>query len=256
MGVDNCAYCSLFPCEELRIRTPGENLRAEITRKIGHPIPESDYQAFIEPYEGRKHLAEIRAALKKADIRKKSEVEPLTAKIVEFPASLSLAKQGKKAFKSIHTLLTNILRARADTYAEQLMITNRKKHILNMLLVFGIYGKLEGKYLIIDSKTYGSLPDFKNIVRKHDNTLHGAAKQSVKILKKFGVRVEHIPAEKDWLLKLSLGKSAGGVAALKALKVYVAKLLNKYSRPIYIGASNYRGKTFKLFSKIDMSILK
>ena len=256
MGIENCAYCPFCPCEELKAVIPGENFRERVAKRIGTAIPEADYHAFIEPYEGIKNLANLRASLKKEAIVKKPAIKPLKAKINEFPTNLSLTKQQIIGFKSIQTLLTKILEARADTYARQMKIRNRRPLMLNLLWVFGRYGKLKGRYLIIDGKTFGSLPDFNNLIRKYDNTLQSYLKQSKRILRKLGVGVEYIPVKKYWLLKLTLDKQAGAIPALKALNIYVTKLVKKYGKPVYAGASRFKGKAFTLFSVADMQILK
>ncbi len=256
MGIKNCAYCPFCPCEELKVVIPDENFRKRITKRIGTAIPEADYQVFIKPYEGIKNLANVRKSLKKEDIVKKPVIKPLNAKIIEFPTNLLLSKQQIKSYKSIHSLLTKILEAKANTYARQMKIRNRRPLMLNLLWVFGLYGKLKDRNLIIDGKTYGSLPDFNNLVRKYDNTLHSYLKQSLKILRKSGVKVEYTQVNKYWLFKLTMDKRAGGIAALKALNIYVTKLVKKYGKPVYTGASRFKGKAFTLFSEADMQILK
>ena len=256
MGIENCAYCPFCPCEELQAVIPDENFRERVAKRIGTAIPKADYHAFIEPYEGLKHLTQIRATLKKKDIARKPAVNPLPIKFVEFPTDWSSSKPSIKAFKSIHTLLTNILRARAETYARQLVIKNRRYLILNLLWVFGLYGEFKGKYLMIDGKVCRSLPEFNNLVRKYDNTLHHFLQQSVKIIKKIGIQVELLPVGKNWLLKLTLAKHAGAVPVLKALKIYVTKLVQKYGKPVHVGASRFKGKAFVLFSTADMKILR
>ncbi len=50
--------------------------------------------------------------------------------------------------------------------------------------------------------------------------------------------------EKGWVMKMSFDESAGGVAALKALKTYTTKLDEKYGK-----------RTFGYFSNVDMRVL-
>ncbi|UCD92455.1 MAG: DUF3795 domain-containing protein [Methanobacteriota archaeon] len=63
VGVKTCAYCYAYPCEDLEGRIPGEDFRERTESLIGEPVPEDDYLAFLEPYEGLKHLKEMRAGL-------------------------------------------------------------------------------------------------------------------------------------------------------------------------------------------------
>ena len=258
LGIKYCAYCSEYPCKELKGRIPGKDYREKVARRLGHSIPEKDYLLFIEPYEGIEHLDKIRASLKPKDIVKMPKVSPLRAKIVDFPEGLPLSKKETSAFKSLHSLLRNIITARAKTYAKQVVMKRRRAQIFNILWVFGFYGKFDKKgssQLIIDGQMYGSLADFSNIVRKRDNTLHVSAAQCLRILKDYGVGVEYVPLKKMWFLKLSFSKKAGGIYVLKALKRYITTLVKKYGKPSYIGNSRYKGKAFTLFSQADMQPL-
>jgi hypothetical protein len=257
-GVKNCAYCYAFPCEDLTGRIPGEDFRERVESGMGEKMPEDDYLAFIEPYEGLKHLKEIRASLKPEDIVKKVELPPIRARIVDFPEDLPFSKKENAAFEAVHGLISKVLSPRADTYARQLAMKRRKHHILGFLWVSGLYGELKegGSQLILDSKEHGSRAECRWMVRKRDNTLAGTMAQGFRILKSYGVKGEFVPSKKEWLMKLSFGKKAGGTAALKALKKYVTRLAEQHGEPVYAGSTRYKGKAFILFSKADMGILK
>jgi len=70
------------------------------------------------------------------------------------------------------------------------------------------------------------------------------------------VNAKHLRlSKKNWLLKLSFNKKAGGVAALRVLKHYATKLAKKYGEPVYAGSSRLKGKAYVLFSKADMRAL-
>jgi hypothetical protein len=62
-GVENCAYCSRFPCEHVK-DTAGAWNREKFQEKLGAPIYEEDYRMFIEPFEGLSRLEAIRASIK------------------------------------------------------------------------------------------------------------------------------------------------------------------------------------------------
>jgi hypothetical protein len=67
-GVETCAHCSGYPCEDVPKVSLSTDARKRTAARLGTPIPEEDYLAFIEPYEGLKHLDEIRASLAPEDI--------------------------------------------------------------------------------------------------------------------------------------------------------------------------------------------
>lgn len=257
-GVKNCAYCSGFPCEELELRLPDKSFREFIEDKLGAPIPEQDYHAFIKPYEGISNLKDMRAKLNPKKIKSKYEVKPITAKIADFPEQLSVPKNELKAIIQLYNLFVDILTARADFYTRQVLLKRRRPHILGMLWVIGLYGKLEGKKspsLVLESATHGSKKEYSWLVRKRDNTFYGAARQAARLLKDFGINVEFVQLKKAWKLKMSFTKKAGGTAALKALKKFTTKLANKYGEPTYAGNTRFKGRAFALFSKADMSVL-
>ncbi len=56
-GIANCASCGEYVCGKLRERIVD---RAEIERRCGGPVPETDYQLFVRPYESRARLGALR----------------------------------------------------------------------------------------------------------------------------------------------------------------------------------------------------
>jgi len=257
-SVKNCAYCSEHPCKELRMRIPGEDFKEIIEKRIGASMPEDDYLAFIKPYEGLKHLKEIRARLKIKDIAKPLKVNPLKAKIVEFPNNLPFLKKQIAVLKKLHNLLTDIISARADRYSRQILLKRRRPHILSLLWLVGLYGNIKnGKHpqLILDGRIHGSRKQCSWMVRKYDNTFHAFVRQGANMLHDYGVRWEFKPLKKGWLLKLSFKEKAGGKEALKALRKYVVSLAEKYGEPVYARNSRLKWKAFALFSKADMRVL-
>ncbi|MFQ5910704.1 MAG: DUF3795 domain-containing protein, partial [Thermoplasmata archaeon] len=171
-GAKTCAHCPSYPCEELKTRTPGEDFREILAQRTGEPIPEDDYIAFVKPYEGLKHLAEIRASLKSEDIVQKPKVPPIRARIAKFPDDLSLSGREREAFTALHGLFVKVFSAPADTYARQIIIRRLRKNILNILWVFGRFSGSKGSRLVVDSEVHGSRDDLRNIVRRKDNALH------------------------------------------------------------------------------------
>lgn len=60
-GIDNCAVCESYSCENC-CKKLAERLvsRDEREKDLGDKIPEGDYKIFIEPYENKKRLDELR----------------------------------------------------------------------------------------------------------------------------------------------------------------------------------------------------
>jgi hypothetical protein len=257
-GVKNCAHCAAFPCPEVPTVSVSVDYRAQVTDRLGSLIPEEDYQAFIEPYEGMRHLHEIRESLGPEDIVEIKEVRPLRTRLAGFPDDLISSEEDRDGFRALHQLMTDVLTGRADRYVRQIMLKKRRRLILTLLWVFGRYGGLtaDGSQLVIDGEVHRSSADFGAIVRKRDNALHGAAAASVGLLKDLDVRIEHEPlTKKTWRLRMSVGDDARAGGMLEALKDYTSALVEAYGEPVYAGSGRYKGEAFACFSKADMRVL-
>jgi hypothetical protein len=263
IGVENCAYCSRFPCGQ--VRDLGTSwTREKLEEKHGASISEEDYLAFIEPFEGLKRLEEIRASLSPDDIVKAATVPPLKTKIVDFPANMPFSKKETAAFKAVHELLAAVKRSPleltdTDTFAQQQRLKSRMPDSLRFLWILGRFGELKeenGAHLVVDAKAYianrGS--------EKRLASWPYVEKTVFNIFLEFGVCCERVTLEgvkgKDlatgtgylrstgWVMKMILDEKAGGVAALRALQTYTRKLDEKYGK-----------KAFRYFSNVDMQIL-
>ncbi len=252
-GVETCAHCSGYPCEDVKnlheIQRAGA--RERIATRLGTPIPEEDYLAFIEPYEGIKHLDEIRASLSPEDIVEmtRASVKP---RIVGFPDDLPFSREEAAAFKALHRILAAVESVEGVSYARQAAIKKRRRHLLKLLWAFGRFGEFKeegGSHLVIDSGTY---------LAQKIHSSYSRVKDYCKALEKYGVRCEHVPlAEEGWLtptgalrkegwfMKMSFDDDAGGVSALNALQSYAARLDEEYGQ-----------RAFGYFSKVDMRVLK
>lgn len=256
LDIRTCAQCSRYPCADLKARIPDKDFRKKVTEHLGQPVPEKDYLAFLEPYEGVEHLRVMRRSLKSRDIVKMPKIQPLKARIVAFPDRLAVPRAETTGLKALHSLLGKIITARATTYARQIIAKRRKELLLSILWIFGLYGvfkRKNGEALVITSNK-DTPRDVHIIVRKKDNRLHMYATQSFRILKGYGVHAALNSRTKEWTLTLHFGKKAGGSAALKALQSYVRTLVKKYGRPKYVGSSRYKGKSFERFMKTDMRL--
>lgn len=256
-GIETCARCSKYPCEELKASSNVNREWAEARIEI--QIPEEDYLAFIEPYEGLKHLDQIRGSLRPEDFVE-PKVPVANPRIVSFPEDLPFSKQETSAFKALHKILAILKRtlSNGSTYIQQEVLKERRQWIFRSLWTFGLFGKLEeedGSHLRIDSEIFSE----QKIPYWMDLQIVG---RYFKTLKEHGVHCEHVPLTKEkhgkkgwlsptghlrkegWFLKMFFDDKAGGASALKALKSYTVILNEKYGK-----------KSYRYFSNLDMQVL-
>ncbi len=251
-GVETCAHCSGYPCEDVKnlheIQRAGA--RDRIATRLGTRIPEEDYLAFIEPYEGIKHLDEIRASLGSEDIVEMAKVSA-KPRIIDFPNDLPFSKEEFSAFEALHRLLATVGCAEDVSYARQAALGKRRRHLLKILWAFGLFGEPKekgGSHLVVDSETYSA---------QKIHSSYSRVKDYFKALEEYGVHCEHVPLMEEgwltpkgalrkegWFMKMSLDDDAGGLSALKALQSYTARLNEEYD-----------GRAFGYFSKADMRVL-
>ena len=251
-GVETCAHCSGYPCEDVKnlhtIQRAGA--RERIAARLGAPIPEEDYLAFIEPYEGIKHLDEIRASLGPEDIVEMTKVS-VERRVVDFPDDLPFSKEETSAFEALHRLIAVIESVNGVSYARQAALKKRRRHLLKILWAFGLFGERKeegGSHLVIGSETY---------LAQKIHSGYSRVKDYFKALGEYGVHCEHVPLTEEgwltpggalrkrgWFMKMSFDDDAGGVSALRALQSYTAKLHEKYGE-----------RAFRYFSKADMRVL-
>ena len=241
------------------MRIPDEHFRRGIEARMHRRMPEEDYRAFVEPYEGQKHLAVIRSGLRPKDIVQPVRPKPLRARVVDLPADITGPAAVRSGLKSLHRLLSAMITAPAPTYALQETLKRRKNHIMLILWAFGYLGEMVSKpvaSLVIDSVDCGDRRECNTVIRKRDNSLQVPARQAAAILDTYGVHLDHTPiGSEHWIVSLSFDRQAGGSRALKALQYYVKALVSKHGEPVYTKASRYKGKAFDLFSRADMNLL-
>jgi hypothetical protein len=262
-GVANCAYCSRFPCDTVKA-TGGVWTRENIEEKLGAPISEEEYHAFVEPFEGISRLEAIRASLKPEEIVEPAKAPTLETRIADFPENLPFSKEETASFKAVHKLLATIKRSSlglrdTDTFAQQHRLVNRRAHVLRFLWILGRYGKFEKEnsaHLVVDARTYET-----NRGSEKTLAIWSFVKDTVfKVLSEFGVSCERIALKgvkeedlatgtgylrsKGWVMEMSFEEKIGSAATLKALKIYARRLEEKYGK-----------KAFKHFSDANMQIL-
>jgi hypothetical protein len=217
---------------------------------LGAPIPEDDYLAFVEPYEGVKHLDEIRASLGPEGIVEMTPVS-LEPRLADFPGDVSYAEGEKAAYEALYRLLGAIGTAGSIPYAWREVLKKQRRRLLKMLWAFGCFGKLGeegGPHLVLDSEAY---------LKQKIHSNYSVVKDCFKALGEYGVRCEHIPVEEEgwltptealrkggWYMRMSLDEDAGGVPVLEALRTYATKLDEAYGK-----------NAFRRFSRADMQVL-
>ncbi len=262
-GVANCAYCARFPCDTTKA-TGGVWNRESIEKKLGARISDEEYNAFVEPFEGIRRLATIRASLKPDEIVEPAKVPVSGIKIVDFPENLPFSKEETASFKTVHKLLATIKRSSlrlrdTDTFAQQHRLEDRRVHVLRFLWILGRYGKFEKEqnaHLVVDARTYEA-----NRGSEKTLAIWSFVKDTVfSVLSGFGVCCERVALKgvkeedlvtgtgylrsKGWVMKMSFETRIGGTAALKALQTYTRRLDEEYGK-----------KAFQQFSEAEMQLL-
>lgn len=258
-GIPNCAYCSRFPCDHVKIQGV-EWSRERIEARRGRPVSEEEYRIFIEPFEGLRHLQTIRKSLKAEEIQEVATVPPRKVKIVAFPERLSLTPEETAGAQSLHQLLTSIKHSLlglgdVDTLPSQTRLKNRIRNFLRFLWIFGRFGEFRedgGIHLLVDAKSYIENRGSESGL----GTWEFIETKLFKHLPKFGLHGELVELDrkwktptgalrkKGWQMKLSFDDVAGGFPALRALQIFTAKLDEKYGK-----------RAFQYFAKADMRVL-
>jgi hypothetical protein len=258
-GIENCGYCSRFPCETLK-GTADAWRREVIEAKLGESLSDADYRRFVEPFEGLRRLTVLRESLNPSEFVEPPKVTEKT-NLVEFPKNLTMAKV--EHLKQVHTLIEKIWNSSfglqgTDTFAQHHTLEKERTNVLRFLWIFGTYGKLDGdgSVLVVDPKTYlasrGSEKQLaiwsflKAVVFKELSSL-GVCYKLVPLT---GVKIADLTTgtgyvrNKGWVLSISFETQIGGLDALRALQAYCKKLDQKFGK-----------KAFQRFCIADMGVL-
>jgi hypothetical protein len=257
-GIENCAYCSLYPCDEVNSLhvTFAPDFKEKIEKRLGKKIPNKDYLDFIECFEGIKHLNDVRKTVDKNEIVEFKKFS-IQSKLAPFPEDIK--KKDLLIYKSLYDLIGKINGDAGNfSFARRESLKKKRPHLLTLLWTFGIYGKFNKKdenFLTIDSLDYA---------KEENQCMYDKLMDYFNILKSYGANLELTPLIEEgwvtptgglrakigkkedplWIMVLSFDSIAGGSDGLIALGKYSQKLLSKYDR-----------KAFKHFSKADMEVL-
>jgi hypothetical protein len=217
------------------------------------PIPEEDFNLFIEPYLGLSHLEAIRAALDPGEIVsiKAVSVKP---RMAAFPPGLESDSNLKSIYQLIRAIsapLTGLSYAQAEKQKET------RSHLIKLLWSFARFAELDGDAgaLILDHKTYLSqkIHSGYDRVQSYFDALgaHGLHCEVVPLvedrwltpkgaLRRQGAR----EASPPWEMKMTIDETIGGVTAIKALQRYANGLDAAFDKT-----------AFRRFGRADMEIM-
>ncbi|PNX52884.1 MAG: hypothetical protein BV458_07350 [Thermoplasmata archaeon M9B2D] len=261
----NCAYCSRYPCDQIDALNRG-NRREEAEKRIGGPIPDDKYEAYVRVFEGKKTLDAVRSNLKPDEIQEVKTLELKPPRITPFPNITS--KREELEYKTLHQVLSQIMNSKlglkdADTLAGKELL-DRRQNILNRLLwIAARYGELQGFHLSLDAITINT---HKKGTSGFPTTESGWLRW-LKIISEAGIKGkmeyaninksdlispigwlrDRIPGTNDpaWWLKISFGDSLGGINTLRTLCSYASEIDERFGKQAY-------GR----FKKADMRFLE
>lgn len=249
-GVENCAYCSAYPCQDVQtihsIQSPGA--RERIEEQLGYEIPQDDYLAIIEPYEGIKHLNEIRESLKSKDIIEMIPVSKIP-KVVPFPEAIPFNLKIKSAYQELYRIISSIGVEENISYARQNELKKNRKQLLKLLWTFGLYGQLEngGERIILSSENYSS---------QKNTSYYSRLQGYILMLKKFDLVCEIIPFDKkSWKTPSEALRNKGWYLKLYAKKNTIIELFNVLKNYTESLDRQYGKNAFQYFSRADMRVL-
>jgi hypothetical protein len=261
--VANCAHCSRFPCDTV-IATAGAWNRGSIEKKLGAPISEEEYHAFVEPFEGISRLEAVLASLESDEIVEPAKVSTSEARVTDFPENLPFSKEEIVSFKAVYKLLSTLAHSSlglkgTDTFAQQHKLENLRAAVLRFLWILGSCGKFERAkcaHLVVDAGIY-----LANRGSEKRLAIWPFVEDTVfKVLSEFGVYCERGASKgvkeevlvtgtgylrsKGWVMTMSFEEQIGGAAALNALQTYTRRLGEKCGT-----------KAFQHFRDVDIQIL-
>ena len=127
-GVENCAYCSAYPCQDLARLFVWTDEREERAARLDEPISEEDYLSFFEAFDHRKHLAEMRASLAPEDIVEMKEVS-IRPKLVDLPDDLPFSEEERVGLVALHQLIGAVEAVEGISYARQLALKKKRRDL-------------------------------------------------------------------------------------------------------------------------------
>jgi len=257
-GIENCAYCSLYPCNELKNLhiTFAHDFKEKVEKRLGKKIPHKDYLDFIKCYEGLNYLDNIRKNIENNKIVEFKKFS-IKSKLVSFPEDIK--KKDRIIYKSLYNLIDKINGSVENiSFEKRESLKKKRPQMLTLLWTFGLYGKFNKKddeFLTINSLDYA---------KEKNQSMYDKLMNYFDMFKDYCVELELTPliekgwktptgglrvkiGHKDdpiWIMTLSFKSDIGGKEGLVALGKFSKKLSSKYGE-----------EAFKHFSKADMKSL-
>ena len=141
-GIETCASCTEFPCAHVPQVSVSEEYRDAVAERLGQAIPQDDYLAFIEPYEGMKHLRALHDRGSHSELVTPAPVQPLPSRLVPLPPDIQVVSKDGRGMADVHRLLTAILQGQTELRADQVSLQQRRKSILTILWAMATCGTL------------------------------------------------------------------------------------------------------------------
>jgi len=262
---ENCAFCSRYPCDKIQAMNRADRLE-EAEERLGEPIPNDKYQAYLRPYEGKKTLDGIRAGLGPDQIREVEVVDLKMPKTLAFP-KVKVDKRSA-AYMALHSALSKVITSSLglsdiDTVAGQELLIVRRELLLRLLWIIARYGTLKDTKVSVDSITINAnkagtsgFPTSEDAWRRWLDVMSGIGvlsemefftREKNKITTPTGWLRERIPDTGGpvWALKVSFDDALGGITSLKTLQSYARTLDEKKGKSAYAA-----------FKKADMHFLQ
>ncbi|QEE14419.1 DUF3795 domain-containing protein [Promethearchaeum syntrophicum] len=237
--IENCAYCSNFPCPTIDY-IAGLWTREKLEKQRKTKISDLDYQQIVEPFEGLRHLNEIRQDIAPSDYKKPKLFPSLDYKIVPFPAHFTRYKEKMNDMMKLYEQLCRLYSNSDNTYAGQQSYKEFRRFTYNFFWIMGKFGifELKEKKIVIDQVTFMREKKKKNLTRRN---------HFFKMLKSFGIRIEELNfTKKTGNLKMSFDLSIGGSNVLHGLQIYINELDKNFGK----NATRHLSKAdFLLFSE-------
>ncbi|TFG21320.1 MAG: DUF3795 domain-containing protein [Promethearchaeota archaeon] len=255
-GIDNCAYCSRFPCGRYIEYRNGEWNRVNIEKKLKRKLNDDEYEKIVHCWEAENRLTTLRATIKPDQFVAPIIMPSLKNPIKKFP-KLTPAKSKIDSLRYVHQLISSITSSDhgmkdTDVYIQQELLKFQIDVILKFLWIVGTFSYLntEKEELIIDAKSF-----LENRTGRALGTWYYIDNKIRSLLIPFGIEFDFIPhskewkmdsgylRKKDWDLSLTFTEKIGGILTLRAFHEYCHKL-----------RIQFESRSYSYFKKADMRI--
>jgi hypothetical protein len=147
-NLDTCAQCDHFPCEEVPKVSEKTDFRDRVETRLGSTVPEEDYQKFIEPYEGMKHLEEQRETITKVVKIKTYDYRP---RMKPIPDNLD------ESYHRLHKMIGDFYTIQDVPDVIITVLKEKRRELVKLLYSLGVHGTYTDGVVTLSSETYRSL---------------------------------------------------------------------------------------------------